>query len=543
MIRILAGVLLALGGTTALAQSSGPAPGETIYPEPEYVSKPSNEDWRRIRPSDGKGGYPGGESELLCRVELDGRLTACRITDQSEEGQTFGKLAMKMIALHKAKPHTKDGQPIAAWSRIPVKLVNYTLDMPTTRPEWFTRPSEQAIREAWPKGADGEPVRGRVALYCTLTTAGRLAGCETAVEEPAGVGLSDMLLKFAPQYSTAPAIVDGRAAARPIAVALQHGMSDQVVTNPDWVKTPNADDLSRSYPAAAMAEGASGRATIECKIAIEGNLYGCRVISEEPEGMGFGPATVSVAPLFRMKPPMLDGKPMTGASVRVPLRWVFKGGGKGPSGPKTAQILRPTWTAAPTRAELDAAYPSRGAGRQGLVTLDCAVSPAGKPRQCKGMEETPKGGGFTGAALSLVGKFQLERPETDRETVGMRVRVPFTFTPPGTASADLSSASVAAGLSGLPDGMTMEKVFPAAAREAGLTQGRAVVTCRVAGGGALEQCRMSGETPAGMGFGAAALDLAKAFRLTLWTQDGKPTQGALINLPIRLVDPPAQPAS
>lgn len=97
--------------------------------------------------------------------------------------------------------------------------------------------------------------------------------------------------------------------------------SEPVITNPGWEKPPSALDLAPYYPPRARLENVEGKATIECKVAIDGSLSDCRVVSEEPAGYGFGEATVQAARTFRMRPRTENGKPVGGAEVRIPLTW------------------------------------------------------------------------------------------------------------------------------------------------------------------------------------------------------------------------------
>jgi TonB family protein len=93
------------------------------------------------------------------------------------------------------------------------------------------------------------------------------------------------------------------------------------VTNPDWEKIPNGDDFAARFPPQALEAGKGGRADIECKVAAEGFLKNCRVVSETPKGEGFGNAALAMAWDFKMKPQSVDGKPVEGASVHIPIRF------------------------------------------------------------------------------------------------------------------------------------------------------------------------------------------------------------------------------
>ena len=95
----------------------------------------------------------------------------------------------------------------------------------------------------------------------------------------------------------------------------------RVITKPDWVHLPSADDFARFYPDRAQRLEFSGSATISCTVSASGTLYGCEVMSEEPPDMGFGQAAIKMSKFFKMKPQTTDGAAVEGATLLLPLHF------------------------------------------------------------------------------------------------------------------------------------------------------------------------------------------------------------------------------
>lgn len=94
-----------------------------------------------------------------------------------------------------------------------------------------------------------------------------------------------------------------------------------VITSPDWAAAPDAAAITRAYPSLAADLGIEGYGTISCQITLEGRAADCEVLGESPAHWGFGAAAVKAAESFRFKPKTLDGAPVAGGTVRIPLHF------------------------------------------------------------------------------------------------------------------------------------------------------------------------------------------------------------------------------
>ena len=91
------------------------------------------------------------------------------------------------------------------------------------------------------------------------------------------------------------------------------------VTHPDWVQKPTPEEFSNYYPPVPQLLGLGGRTLLECDVTSAGATENCKVLLETPAGLGFGDASISLGRFFRMKPMSVDGQPVGGAKVNIPI--------------------------------------------------------------------------------------------------------------------------------------------------------------------------------------------------------------------------------
>ena len=86
-----------------------------------------------------------------------------------------------------------------------------------------------------------------------------------------------------------------------------------------------------------------------------------------------------------------------------------------------------------------------------------------------------------------------------------------------------------------PSGDQMMRAYPTRAANAGLA-GTASLNCMVEANGRVSGCAITGETPAGNGFGRAAQQLSRYFQINPRTVDGS-AEGSRVSINLRFVPP------
>lgn len=119
-------------------------------------------------------------------------------------------------------------------------------------------------------------------------------------------------------------LVSAFAVAVPVAAQETPALSSPPSTaalHPHWTEQPSGDDIARVYPPYARRRSVGGQAEIRCLIALDGRMKDCAVLTEAPDGEGFGAAALKLAPFFRMG--WKDGppSPVNGSLgiVRIPI--------------------------------------------------------------------------------------------------------------------------------------------------------------------------------------------------------------------------------
>lgn len=313
------------------------------------------------------------------------------------------------------------------------------------------------------------------------------------------------------------------------------------VEPPAWVKKPDYEKMRSVWPRDALMRGQGGKATLECIITTRGLLEGCTVISETPEGAGFGAAALQLTPSFLLKPSKKDGKPIQ-TSIRIPVS--FEGGWpiSRVDLSKTPLVTEPVWEQAPSFVDMAAAWPQSGKAEFGHVSMRCDLTEEGRLRGCEVESETPLGQGFGRAATKVVApKFKLRvAPGDGPQVAKASIILPIRFNPsidPSTPRAIVKPRWITQ-----LDPQKIAEIYPDAAAQAGVKSGRGVADCLVDANGRLTDCKPAKATPEGLGFSEAAVKVASIMIMNPWSDGGGPVDGVRLKLPITFNLAPEQEA-
>lgn len=178
-------------------------------------------------------------------------------------------------------------------------------------------------------------------------------------------------------------------------------------------------------------------------------------------------------------------------------------------------------------------YPAaaREAGVGGEAMLRCKLSPHYALEDCRLEKETPEGYGFGQAALAMAAQSEpsryggFEGRSDEQRTVTFKAS-PLRIEPDLRPAPSIVFDAV---WIRRPTPEEVKKAFPRGAQS---DTGRVRIGCDIAIDTRVKNCVIYQETPAGQGFGEAALKLSKSFRLQPNMIKGKPSEGGFMGLVI-----------
>lgn len=93
--------------------------------------------------------------------------------------------------------------------------------------------------------------------------------------------------------------------------------SSDVLLPAKWVVQPTDADLRPFNPLQVDFVRRTGATRIACQVQLDYHVHNCRVLIEKPGSLGLGKAALKASPMFRVYPPVRDGKPVADGWVGI----------------------------------------------------------------------------------------------------------------------------------------------------------------------------------------------------------------------------------
>ena len=310
---------------------------------------------------------------------------------------------------------------------------------------------------------------------------------------------------------------------------------------PNWKRVPSEQDFLAVFPQAAMAAGLGGKVRLSCRVTATGALTGCKILSEDPPGVGFGQAALAVIPQMLMTPAIKDGKPVEYQDLTIPITFPKPSastgsriaGGLAPGEVRFKVLSRVPWTATPSTSDIWAAYPqsARAQGLSGRLTLECVIQKDGGIGACQSRNMDSGSEPFLPAARSLATKFKAPiRFDDGGSTAGSHVIVPFEFQ---ADQAQVPTFASRLPWLAIPGGDQFEAELGPLLKAAGAQEVKVRAECAVGPDARLKDCNVLSAAPEIAGLQPAINRLAPGFFLPRWTDTGSTFSGGKVVVPVR----------
>ena len=312
----------------------------------DWVRKPSAHDLAAVWPPAAQRTGAGGWAIISCLANIQGLLLDCFPLRESPAGAGFGAAAVALTPQLLMKPATLRGQPVPSVINIPIEFkrtsVSYNQPVPATELSpamaWPEAPTYADVIAAYPNKARSAALAGRASLSCGFDGSGHLVGCSTIAEDPKGEGFADAAHTLARHFRADLKTPDGRAISR-AKIQLPFFFDPEslsgakpVIGKPKWQSLPASTDTDAAFGEILRTGAGTVRVSLACRVQQGGTVSDCAVASEDPPGKGVGAAALTLAPTLKLSTWTIEGLPIVGGTIRVPLRLE----GPGPAQPSAA---------------------------------------------------------------------------------------------------------------------------------------------------------------------------------------------------------------
>jgi hypothetical protein len=309
-----------------------------------------------------------GSASLKCRIDVHGLAEYCQVVAETPSGKGFGKAALELRATFKLPPQLgADGQPTATTKVIAItfrppddsssntegsassiRSMSDTENLVASKrsvtggglamravtmldnPVWASAATYDEALAAYPAAGAGQ--EGYAVAHCPVKHTGVLDVCFLIKETPEGHGFGKAALSLTSKFRVAPEVARTSHGAPlwvdvPIRFAppSSQEVKERLVMAPIWLSGVDPLVAPRLFPPEAAAQGlTTGRGVARCAIGADGALTACSPERGDPDGLGFSEAAVKLAGTMKMSLWSLDGAPVAGGVIHIPIRLNLK---------------------------------------------------------------------------------------------------------------------------------------------------------------------------------------------------------------------------
>jgi len=319
-----------------------PAGDKTYDFAPRWIRTPTARELGSVFPTKALQQGKSGSATLKCVLTEESVLSGCQVISETPGNLGFGDAALTLTADLNIRPAMKLGHPVRTEINLTAHFIapspavgSYITGVDTrdmqkylTNPAWERAPTFAQVAAAYPSRARSAGKSGRVSLDCTLGADGQFSSCLVTNEEPVGYGFGAAAAELAKSFKTAPTVAGDKSVAGGV-VKLPFAFTTRMLSpgaptasNPVLTAVPSNRDLAAAFPRAARTAGiGQTRASLDCIVAQTGALSNCRAVVEAPAGYNVAMGAMQLAPKYRVSPWSVDGMPVAGSRVRVPIAY------------------------------------------------------------------------------------------------------------------------------------------------------------------------------------------------------------------------------
>ena len=171
----------------------------------DRLSTPSDADVMAAWPATAAARKLPGNALAACKADIAGKLSGCRLMVERPAHADFGEALLALAPKYRLRYAPEGARPAQA-----DVLISASWPVPDTAPDWLVAPrdgdfSTSSTDAAWRHNGPELSV-----MNCLLGKLGTLFQCVVVYQDPPGIGLGEMSLRFASYLRFKPATLDGR---------------------------------------------------------------------------------------------------------------------------------------------------------------------------------------------------------------------------------------------------------------------------------------------------------------------------------------------